>query len=84
MSVRVPVPVWFAAAAFTLLLLEPQVGSSNTRLCGIKAEQPSSATRVATDSNTALWYAYRAASRSEVGTLPGSKPAFAAPPVPLH
>jgi hypothetical protein len=60
LGVRVPVPVWFAAAAFSLLLLNPEPGSANAFLAA--SLKPCHAD-VDAMHDAAYWQGYRAASR---------------------
>ena len=83
-GVRVPVPVWFAAVAFTLLLVEPEIGSSDSQIVKSSVQSAPMAEYIAhTEADAASWYAYRAASRREAGSMPDPKRA-AVTPVPLR
>jgi hypothetical protein len=76
--------VWFAAVAFTLLLVEPEIGSSDSQIVKGSVESVPVAECIArTEANAASWYAYRAASRQEPGSMPDPKRAAVAP-VPLR
>jgi len=77
-GMRVPVPVWFAAVAFTVLLIDPQVGSSAPRLT---AAPVASCDSPATQTNDlTYWQAYRTAShfwssaKTESGYASGASP----------
>jgi hypothetical protein len=67
-SVRIPIPVYFAAVAFTLLMVEPEIGSTASHIetpC-----QPAAGMTAPQDS--ALWYGYRVASRQWDATKPAA------------
>jgi len=75
--------VWFAAVAFTLLLVEPQIGLSESQIVQGSAQSAPMAESIdGTEANAASWYAYGAASR-EAGLMPVPKRA-ALTPVPLR
>jgi hypothetical protein len=58
-SVRIPIPVFFAAVAFTLLLVEPEIGSTASHI----ATPCQPAASKTAEQDAALWYGYRVASR---------------------
>jgi hypothetical protein len=60
-GMRVPVPVWFAAVAFTVLLLDPQIGSSAPRTTAIPVAPCHSGASATND--LTYWQAYRTVSR---------------------
>ena len=60
---RVPVPVWFAAAAFTMLLVEPEIGSPAAPLACAVLAAPVPASEAAARRDAGYWQGYRAASR---------------------
>ena len=60
-GMRVPVPVWFAAVAFALLLTAPEIGSSAARMSAVAVAPCHSPANPAND--LTYWQAYRAASR---------------------
>jgi len=59
-GIRVPVPVWFAAAAFALLLINPELGSANAHTAAglMPCHAPAD-----TMQEASYWQGYRAASR---------------------
>jgi hypothetical protein len=71
--------VWFATAAFTLLLVGPEIGSSAQIVK--RSAEPAEVTQYRADIevDAASWYAYRAANRREAGVMPDPKRAPAAP-----
>lgn len=80
-GLRVPVPVWFAAVAFTVLLIEPKIGSSAPRTTAVPiAPCPSAATST---NDLTYWQAYRTASRQWSSAKPDSGPAAGTNPLPV-
>ena len=77
-GMRVPVPVWFAAVAFTVLLIEPEIGSSAPRTTAIPVAPCHSDTTPTND--LTYWQAYRTAShhwssaKAEAGYATGVNP----------
>jgi hypothetical protein len=72
--------VWFATAAFTLLLVGPEIGSSDSQIAKRGVESAEVAPyRAGLEVDAASWYAYRAANRREAGVTPDPKRAPAAP-----
>jgi hypothetical protein len=69
-SERVPVPVWLAAAAFSLLLVEPQVGSSASHVATAAVPCPAVANEPGSAQDAALWHGYRTASRQWTAAKP--------------
>ena len=61
-GVRVPVPVWFAAVAFAMLLVEPEIGSPAAPLASAVLAAPCAGQGVA-QRDAGYWQGYRAASR---------------------
>ena len=79
-GVRVPVPVWFATAAFTLLLVGPGIGSSESQIVKRSVAPAEVAQyRAGLEVDAASWYAYRAANRREAGVMPDPKRTPTAP-----
>ena len=79
-GVRVPVPVWFATAAFTLLLVGPGIGSSESQIVKRSVAPAEVAQyRPGIEVDAASCYAYRAANRREAGVMPDPKRTPTAP-----
>ena len=80
-GMRLPVPVWFAAVAFTALLIEPQNGSSAPRTTPVPVGPCLSGSAPTND--LTYWQAYRTASRhwSSARTEAGYAPAVNSLPV---
>jgi len=67
-SVRIPIPVYFAAVAFTLLLVEPEIGSTASHI----ATPCQPVADASAKQDAALWYGYRVASRQWDAAKPAS------------
>ena len=80
-GMRVPVPVWFAAVAFTVLLIEPQIGSSAPRLTA--APVAACASTATATNDLSYWQAYRTASRLWSSAKTESGYATEANPLPV-
>ena len=78
---RIPVPVWFAALAFAVLLIEPQIGSSAPRLTAARVASCASPATQTNDLN--YWQAYRTASRLWASAKTESGYATGASPLPV-
>jgi len=74
-SVRIPMPVYFAAVAFTLLLIEPELGSSASYM----AMPYASASISPMQPDTGQWLGHRAASRQWRAAKPASLDGAGAP-----
>ena len=80
-SMRVPVPVWFAAVGFTVLLLDPKIGSSAAQTTAIPVAPCHSATTATND--LTYWQAYRTVSRHWASAKPESGNAAGVSPLPV-
>ena len=67
-SLPIPMPVFFAAVAFALLLIEPEIGSSASHI--VTPCTSASESRIQPDAG--LWLGYRAANRQWTAARPAS------------
>jgi hypothetical protein len=67
-SLPIPMPVFFAAVAFTLLLVEPEIGSSASHIVTPCAAVASPGAQP----DAGLWLGYRAASRQWAAAKPAA------------